>query len=153
MKIQNRLISLVILLSIVFVGGRHAYQIFENRRIYLFFKEDNKEKKFFFDKVIELKEAGLATLAFDYTYWDEMVDFVHKKNMRWAEQNINATTLKTYQADAIWVYRTDLSLVYSVTDEDAVGLKQLPFSSEEIRNLFFRKTPGAFFHQYAFRSA
>ncbi|MCK9603734.1 MAG: ATP-binding protein [Candidatus Omnitrophica bacterium] len=136
MKVQAKLISLFLLLSAIFIVGRHFYQVFEDKRMYSLFKEDNGEKNIYFDKLMKLKGASLETLAFDYTYWDEMVSFVKHNDIAWAEKTIDETVLKTYQADAIWIYKMDLSLLYSIKSQGAIGLKDFPLPEGSINNIF-----------------
>ncbi|MDD2866569.1 MAG: ATP-binding protein [Candidatus Omnitrophica bacterium] len=146
MRVQTKLTSLLLFISLALIGARYLYQTFENQRVVMLFREDNQEKEVLFNKLATLKGANLKTLSVDYTYWDEMVDFVHgRKSMAWAEQNMDETVLGTYQTDAIWVYRLDLSLAYSILDKDAAGLKDFPLPKEAIRDIFAKERLCHFF--------
>ena len=46
-------------------------------------EEKEREKASYFDKLLRLKGASLQTLAYDYTYWDEMVSFVETGDPGW----------------------------------------------------------------------
>jgi len=135
MRVQTKLISLLLILSVIFAAGRYFFQLFENQRMFVLFREDNAEKNAYFDNLIELKGASLEALAFDYTYWDEMVDFIRGKNKAWAAANLNDDTLKTYEADAIWAYRPDLSLAHFTGKDNASELKGLPALKDVIKGV------------------
>lgn len=62
--------------------------------------------------IMDSEAAPLATLAKDYTQWDDMVRFVKTADMPWAEENL-VPALPTYGADAGQVYRVDGSRVYA----------------------------------------
>jgi PAS domain S-box-containing protein len=145
MRVQTKLISLLLFLSAIFVAVWYCYKSFEGKRIYLLFKQSTEEKSVYFDKLIKLKGASLEALAFDYTYWDEMVDFILNKDMEWAKKTIDVNVLKTYQADAIWIYRRDFSPVYSINNQSASSLKELPLSKENISSIFLQKPFSHFF--------
>jgi PAS domain S-box-containing protein len=102
------------------------------------FLEDNEEKEISFDNIIKLKEAPLETLAYDYTYWDEMVNFLQNNNMSWAKSNMDENVLNTYQTDAIWVYKTDLTRAYSIKSQKASDLKEVPLPKAAIGDIFLK---------------
>lgn len=113
--------------------------------MYVLFREGNKEKSIYFDKLVKLKGASLETLAIDYTYWDEMVDFIHNNDIAWAKKMMDENVLKTYQANAIWIFRTDLSLIYSINNQDPDGIKEFPLPKEVLNNIFSRERLCHFF--------
>jgi len=146
MRVQTKLTSLLLFLAVILIAARYLHQAFENERVYLLFQQSSEEKKIYFNKLIILKGANLKSLSVDYTYWDDMVGFVRgDKDMAWAGQNMDETALGTYQADAIWVYRPDLSRAYSIQSENASGLKELPFSVDIIKDIFSKKRLCRFF--------
>jgi len=145
MRVQTKLNILFFILSFLFIGGVLYQQSYENRRIYSLFKQDQEEKNIFLGKLLSLKGESIRTLAFDYTYWDEMVKFLNTKNMDWAKQNMDANVLETYKVDAIWVYEPDLSLVYSINREGIDYLKEFPLPKETIKDIFTEKRLRHFF--------
>ncbi|MDD5165764.1 MAG: ATP-binding protein [Candidatus Omnitrophica bacterium] len=145
MKVQTKVISLFLLLCIIFGAARYLYQISENKKLYTLFKNDSEEKNAYFDKLMNLKGASLAALAFDYTYWDEMYNFTLTKDVEWAKVNMDANVLDTYKADAIWVFGLDLSLLYSINREGTESLKEFPLSKENIKDIFTEKRLCHFF--------
>jgi len=145
MRVQAKLNILFFVLSLLFVVGILYQQSYENRRIYSLFKGDYEEKNIFFGKLLTLKGESLRTLSFDYTYWDEMVNFITTKDLKWAKQNMDANVLDTYKTEAIWVYGLDLSLVYSIHREGIDGLEEFPLPKEIIKGLFNKRPLRHFF--------
>jgi len=145
MRIRMKLILLALLLSILFAMAIYFYQLFENKRMYNMFAEGTKERDSYFDKLLKLKTESLETLAFDYTYWDEMVNFAHDNNLGWASENMDENVLGSYKADAIWVYNLDLSLIYSINNQEAGIIKELPLPKDDIGSLFSKRKICHFF--------
>ncbi|HQP91249.1 MAG TPA: ATP-binding protein [Candidatus Omnitrophota bacterium] len=136
MKVQTKLTTLLVFAGLILIASRFLYQSFENERMYILFRENNVEKSAYFSELIKLKSANLGALAFDYTYWDEMVDFVSTADAEWAKGNLSETVLNTYQADGVWVYDPALALVYSITSKRVSGLKDFPLEKDTIRAIF-----------------
>jgi PAS domain S-box-containing protein len=101
--------SLLVLLALI------LSRVGEDRRIDSFLAADAKEHGNLLDQALELKGSSLATFAKDYTYWDEMVQFVQTGNRGWASQNIKEA-MGTYRANTAWVFDPAGSLVYAVRD-------------------------------------
>ncbi len=83
--------------------------------------------------LLEMQGRPLASLANDYTYWDEMVSFVESGDLSWAKENID-TCLDTFDVTAVWVFRPDGSIVYSVSETEESASPPLPVAS--IQSLF-----------------
>ncbi len=117
----------------------------ERQRAVLLVRGIASEESAVFGRLLDLKGASLRAFVSDYTFWDEMVQFVMAPNRRWAAENID-TGLGTFGADAAWVYRTDGSLVYAANETREPSLDVLPLPPEDLAHLFAR---GRFIHFFA----
>lgn len=90
-------------------------------------QSDLSQRHNYFEKIIKVEGHPLESLAVDYSFWDEMVNFIKKRNLQFAHDNID-TGLATYGADAAWVYRLDNSLVYykSTSNDNTIQDLGLP---------------------------
>ncbi|HEV2412751.1 MAG TPA: ATP-binding protein [Candidatus Saccharimonadales bacterium] len=74
---------------------------------------------------------GQSEQAFDedYSFWDDMVNFIKTDDVTFAHQNLD-TGLSTFNTDADWVYRPNGSLVYfsSASGSNALQSLGLPTS-------------------------
>jgi HD-GYP domain-containing protein (c-di-GMP phosphodiesterase class II)/sensor domain CHASE-containing protein len=134
-RIQSKLVLLLSFICIIFIAILIIVGNFEKDRIELLYQERAASKEKFFDKIILLKEASLANLAYDYTYWDEMVNFVVTGEKKWSKQNIEAS-LSTYKADVAWVYSPQWKLVYTTPRQDLQIEKNLPLPKSIYPKLF-----------------
>jgi len=83
-------------------------------------QRESYERSVLFDNLLDLKQKSLEVMVYEYTLWDEMVDFVGSGDRRWAAENIDVV-LDTYGLSTATVYDPDYSLVYS-----ANGLEGVP---------------------------
>lgn len=55
-----------------------------------------------FRKIVALKSSDTSNYVYDYSYWDELVDFLKSRDMEWAHVNIDAT-MKTFRTDYMYI--------------------------------------------------
>ena len=132
MTFRKRITLLLIGLVVACLAGFVVWQRAEEHKIRFLLNYEVQERQVIFEKLVHLKGAKTRTLAFDYTYWDEMADFVKNRNQKWAQENLD-TCLSTYKVSAIWVYNLQGDLVYAVNDSNDSKLRSfpLPFSTME----------------------
>jgi PAS domain S-box-containing protein len=137
MKVQTKLIILVSIIIILFTAGLIYTNQLERQRIAILFKNRIEEKKALLDMVINLNGSGLKNFAYDYTIWDDMVEFVKEPSAKWAEENIESS-LSTYKANAVWIYRNDFSPVYHIDNLETPNLSISLFPHDSIAQIFSR---------------
>jgi PAS domain S-box-containing protein len=105
-----------------------------DEKIDMLVAEMQKEKAVLLDRIIDFKSKSLNDFTFDYTYWDEMVSFVKSGDTIWAKENIESS-IPTYNVDFVWVYRPDLSLVYSTNHKGIQPISNLPFDKTTLEQI------------------
>ncbi|MHB9156262.1 MAG: ATP-binding protein [Endomicrobiales bacterium] len=137
MKVQARLILLISLFMAASIGGLLLLRSVEMFRAEKVYRGVQEEKNVFVDKIRDLKKASLDTFVADYTFWDDMVRFLATGDRVWAAENIN-TGMATFNTNAVWVYRSDFSLVYS-TDNISGMFQKVPVDEAALRALFVKE--------------
>ena len=145
-KIHLRLIFLIAgRLALVLVALLILYR-YELSRLSIIKKDVEEQKKYLVDKIVDLKSKPLSNLAFDYTYWDDMVKFVNdpftEKSKNWASQSIE-TALPTYEANLACVYSKNFELVYTIDNLKKDTL--IPLDLKIIKKAFFKSKSANFF--------
>jgi signal transduction histidine kinase/CheY-like chemotaxis protein len=150
MKVSTRLLCILFALIISFIGALAFMRYWQARNVAQVLENREWEIAHWSKKIIELKGQSLADLAIDYTYWDDMVQFVASGDPEWAAANIE-TAFSTFGANAAWVFRPDSSLVYFHTDLPDETIKEilLPkgahekiFADDPLVHFFFRTNAG-----------
>ncbi len=137
------IIFLVIYVLIITIGFILLNKT-DRDKIDLVISELTNEKSLQLRKTIEFKSKALNAYTFDYTYWDEMVDFIQNRDLQWAKENIDVS-LSTYEADYVWVYSPDLTLVYSYSSPGYEVIEMLPFDPKTLSRL---TSSGGTYHFY-----
>lgn len=143
-RVQIKLIGIFVFLIFIFISGIIYLKNSEIQRVDLLLQDKEHERGEFFDKIIKLKGESLQAFANDYTFFDEMVRFVKAGDKKWAKENIN-TGMVTFHATNAWVYRADLSPVYSVNTINADDIKDIPIPRTAFKKLFEKSNFPHFF--------
>jgi signal transduction histidine kinase/DNA-binding response OmpR family regulator len=121
-----RLSVLLALMFCALVAYNTALQIGDRRQAATMMAKLRDDKSVVAENIVELRGQVLATFAFDYTYWDEMVDFVESADPVWAEDNLEAG-LSTFGADALWVFDRNRQLIYQCSTAGDSATIACPF--------------------------
>lgn len=134
-KIRTKLVLMILVIVFIFSVAIILFRQSELTRLNKFLNENAREKSVFFEKILELKSSSIRNFAFDYTFYDEMVSFINKPDRKWAKETIDPG-LDTFKTSAVWIYRTDQSMVYSVLNSQIKNLNYLPCSELICKRLF-----------------
>lgn len=116
MRLAPKLIIFLVATLIVVVLALLYLRFTQKETLNFIFSDRKDQREVVVNTVIDLRGNSLSTLANDYTYWDEMVDFVNNRDQEWAIETLDPA-LETFAADAIWVYDLQNKLVYSVNKQ------------------------------------
>ncbi|MEJ5299158.1 MAG: PAS domain S-box protein, partial [Armatimonadota bacterium] len=138
-SISFKITTLVCLAAVAIAAAavvRHGTILAEAEQIAAQLREDRSRT---LDRLLQLKSRSVWSLVYDYTFWDEMVEFVLRRDSRWASRFINAA-VETYGADGIWVYNLEREQIYSARSPRAdSGLATLSLSPETFREIKRRR--------------
>jgi PAS domain S-box-containing protein len=143
-SVQNKLFFFVAVIVLVLLTGQYLQNRYEQNQIVLLLSDQKREAAILLDRIIDFKSKNLKSFAYDYTYWDEMVEFVAHGDATWGEENI-AVSLSTYETDAAWITGLDGTVRYAVNRRDIDKLNALPFSPDIFTAL---TSAGPYFHFY-----
>ncbi len=124
-RTETRVVLLVGLVTAAVLVGLVLHRFAEQNRIRRLFDRRIAEESAMFDKLVEVQGASLEMFARDYSYWDELVQFIRSSDSAWAEKNL-AASLGTFQASAVWVFDTTGVLLYSAGENSRVRPPDLP---------------------------
>ncbi|MBK7377817.1 MAG: hypothetical protein IPJ03_02240 [Ignavibacteriales bacterium] len=58
---------------------------------------------------------NLEVFAYDYSYWNEMIDYLNQPDTAWASINVD-DVLETFNSCAVWLFDSHFHQVYSVNN-------------------------------------
>lgn len=147
MKTQYRVILLMLgILTVAAVGLTYLSQSEKQHAADLYHDIVDQQQRLF-DAVYRLDGTPQASLATDYTYWDDLVNFTKNPqlpaNQTFAHENLD-TALATYQVNAVWIYQLNGQPVYQTNDLDLANFK-LPLTLAQIQAAFAKQPQAHFF--------
>lgn len=114
-RIQTKLAILVGFLVLTFFSSMTLLYRSEQEKVHDIMHRRQEEKTALVRELFNLYGAPPRTLAYDYSFWDETVEFVHHPDSSWAQENIDVG-LATFKASAAWVFDTAFQRVYFTAD-------------------------------------
>jgi diguanylate cyclase (GGDEF)-like protein/PAS domain S-box-containing protein len=149
MRIQTRLFLLLTVLVSLGITAGILRQKQEDRRS-LIVRESIKQgfiQKA--DKILELQAKSLETFAYDYTYWDEMIDFVSTRDSKWAYDNL-ITSTSSYQFNNIWIYNLKRDMIFSMSVPEGGQNLSFYLNKKELNSLLDRLHQQRFCHFFLY---
>jgi len=119
-SIYARTILLITFLVCLSLGGLGFYRLYSDRMVSRYLSLQAEEKQRLLKRVVDSVSEKQKVFAYDYSYWDELIEFVYKPTQQWAEENLNES-LKTFEIQAIWVYDRDFRIVHRVSSFHTKG--------------------------------
>ncbi|HSP89059.1 MAG TPA: CHASE4 domain-containing protein, partial [Ignavibacteriaceae bacterium] len=144
MKIQTKISLLISTIALIFIIGITFFKISEDAKIETLYKEREEETRTSFQKNIESTGKSLEVYAYDYSYWDELIEFINKEDSAWAYINIHST-IPSFNVQYAWVYDKDLNLVYSTNTIEQSQQQDLFLTKETLQKVLKN---GYFSHFY-----
>ncbi len=90
---------------------------------------------------LEARGETLKQISKDYTFWDEMADFVSNKSPAWAKDNIESALNE--EAQAFWVFDLKGGLVYRASNEP--GTREITLERADLVRYFSKNRFAHFF--------
>ena len=114
MKVQTKIVLLLVMLTAVFFGGLALLRRQAQRKFHAIAVERAEDRARFFDSFVLRQGLPLETFVQEYTVWSPMVRAIAEHNLPWIVQNTDSDNVLGHaNAQAVWVYGPDRSFVFS----------------------------------------
>lgn len=144
MKLQTKISILIVVVVLFFATTLFLIQFAEQQKTREILKLRKIEQQESFKRAIKSFEHSLEVFSKDYTQWTEMVDFVYSGDSAWAFENIDYS-LNTYNANVVWVYKSDLSFLYSANSLSTNLIDTLPLNYSQRKKVISQSIFSHFF--------
>jgi signal transduction histidine kinase len=144
MKVQTKITLLIVVVVAFFIVGLLGFRQYDRSKFRRITEERVNERSQAFDAFLERDGQPLQTLAEDDTNLDQMVQAIEKKDQQWFKENVNASTLLDYKANAVWIYGADVTMRYALNNIDK-NLPEIPIPREAFDRLFANDSFAHFF--------
>ncbi len=131
MKVQTRILLLLLGIVLIFGVGLALIKTSQHAKAREISRERSDERSRSFDEFLQRRGEPLATFVKDYTSWDPVVEAIKSNDQTWIKNSINDATWEKSGAHAIWIYRPDQTLLFSVNRLYSDGpLEEIPLPSK-----------------------
>ena len=130
MKVQTKIILLLVALVAVFAGGVLWIKGRERAKFRDIAHTRTEESQRAFDNALARQGERLETFAKDSTYSDAMVHAIATDDKLWINGTVDESAWARSGAHAVWVYRPDRNLLYSDNKLYADNLRDVPLPSD-----------------------
>gem|GEM_PF-740602 len=134
-SVVYRLILITVILGLLFIVGFQFMQNSQRSLLNSLSETRYAENDLLFARILELEAKELQVIVDDYTYWDEMVDFVETNDPEWAKNNLDST-LENYKINVIWVTDPDFNQVYVTTNLPSGIAPPIPLPPSQLKKEF-----------------
>jgi signal transduction histidine kinase/ActR/RegA family two-component response regulator len=145
MKVQTKILLLLLLVVLTFISGLTAVRWNAERRFKSIADQRALERSRIFDEFLAERGDQLAAIVDDSTNWDDLVRAIKTDDHAWAEKNIPLETLTDKNFNALWIYKPDLSLFHSKNNRYTESLREAPLPRTALEKLFAARDVSHFF--------
>lgn len=125
--------TLVFVLIIFILLALIALQV-SNKKRKVFIQSNIEQVENSVKIAISLESNRLKQVAFDYSFWDEMVQFIKKPDEKWVNENI-APIISTFHTDFISIVDTLNNVVYGSVSDGYNSFRDVVFSNDVLKRL------------------
>jgi signal transduction histidine kinase/ActR/RegA family two-component response regulator len=145
MKVQTKILLLLVLLVLILISALMVVRVFSERRLKAIADERATERTRSFDEFLAERGDRLSAIVDDSTNWDDLVRALKANDYSWADATISLETLATRDFNAVWIYKPDLSLFHSKNNRYAESLREAPIPREAMQRLLGSREVAHFF--------
>ncbi|MGE0020069.1 MAG: ATP-binding protein [Draconibacterium sp.] len=139
MKLQNRILVILALLTTIILLFFASYQFIRFRESKLLYNESLKSQDLVIDKVLQINRLRFEQLINDNSGWDEMVNFVHHPDSSWADENVDFF-VNSFGLSFVMVFNAESNPVYQFGNNEMMKnvdfLKPQLFTEQFLNNPF-----------------
>ncbi len=111
---KKTIIFLLLMIGLLFSITGYVFWRIELKHIIKLHQAREGEEARSFQNYLAIINEPQRLLTYDYSYWDDMMEFVASRDASWARENIE-TALNTFKVDVVWVLDKEFNTIYSVS--------------------------------------
>lgn len=121
--------------AVAFVLLGFAWRAHERARTEAILEQHRRDTEHMLASVLELRQKSFANFVRDYTFWDEMVDFVASGDREWSEENLDEAGA-TFSVDGVFVFDTTGRPVYTLQSEEEDYIAEFALQPSRFQEAF-----------------
>ncbi len=133
MNTKSKIVLLAASFVLLFAVGGHFLLKSEQQELIEIHQDREAGDLRIFNNQLSLINESQRLLTYDYSYWDDILEFVKAPDTVWAIENLQPAT-STFKVDALWLTDKDFHVVYNVMkdEEEEFTTIELPFDLKSV---------------------
>ncbi len=115
-KTQNIIFLFILLILLFFASITYIAFHVNSKKKEIFIQSNRDQVEKSVSIALRFETIRIHQVSFDYSFWDEMVSFINKKDLGWAKNNIDPI-ISTFKVSSICVFDTLKNKIYSVSND------------------------------------
>ena len=148
MRLLTRGLLLIFFLLILFALFIVVFEYWENKEAEHLISELELKDKIILESQLKLRNEPVSRFLHDLTLYDDSVDFINSRNVKFVTDNINLSS-EVYNIGEIWIYTPGFKKIYYFKNknisiaageiESLLPLLKIRFNSEKFFSFHYRK--------------
>lgn len=131
-SIQNRLASLLLVVTIALAAGLAGIRSAQTRQASLLFEGDLARTDRALGSLLQLRSRSYRLHVDDYSMWDQFRDMCVRPNLEWAQTHLGDGTSR-FSFDALWALDRELRTIYSARHDGGPSMDCPPVPAASLR--------------------
>ena len=119
MKTQNKLLISLFITAILLFAGFLIILNIQKKQNTILINSGIEQQTFILAKAVEAKSEIIALTSYDYTYWDEFIEYLQKPDTAFAASNLNSL-FNSFKINYAGVFDLNQQSVYNQYRVDAI---------------------------------
>ncbi len=125
MKTQNKLLIILIITAILMFAGFMIILNIQKQQNSILVNSGIEQQGAILKTAVQAKSDLVYRTLYDYTYWDELINYMNQPDTTWANNNLY-TLFSSFHVNVVWMYNLDLKAAFEETRFNSVEIKQAP---------------------------
>jgi signal transduction histidine kinase len=125
MRTQNKLLIILIITTVILFAGFMIILNIQKKQNSILINSGIEQQGAILKTAIEAKSEIVYLTLYDYTYWDELINYMNLPDTIWANDNLY-TLFNSFHVNAVWMYNLNLTAVFEETRLDSAQSMQAP---------------------------
>jgi len=138
MKTQTKLLIILFITAMLFFTGFLMILSIQKKQNAILVNSGINQQQSILETAIKAKSDLVYRTLYDYTYWDDLINYQRQPDQTWANDNL-ITLFSSFHVNAVWMYTLDINAVYDMAIYDSIESKPLPVTPEIFSILYKTK--------------
>ncbi|NTW24512.1 MAG: hypothetical protein HGA37_07430 [Lentimicrobium sp.] len=138
MKTQTKLLIILFITAVLFFTGFLIILNIQKKQNAILVNSGINQQQSILETAIKAKSDLVYRTLYDYTYWDDLINYQRQPDETWASDNL-ITLFSSFHVNAVWMYTLDMKPVYDVAIYDSIESKPLPVTKDVFSILYKTK--------------